>query len=153
MWIYKDKEINKIEDFGNIPPYGFIYRITNIETGKFYIGKKQLISITNKKLGKKELIVIKEERKQNKIQGKQPTKKQIIKESNWLDYWGSSKPLLEEIKQLGKEKYKREIIQIANNSKTLTYYEALYQMSENVLQRDDCHNDSILGKFHRRDFL
>jgi hypothetical protein len=153
MWIYKDKEINKIEDFGDIPPFGFIYRITNIETGKFYIGKKQLISITNKKLGKKELIVIKEERKQNKVQGKQPTKKQIIQESNWLDYYGSSKLLLEEIKKLGKEKYKREIIQIAQNSKQLTYYEALYQMSENILQRDDCYNENIAGKWYKKDFI
>jgi hypothetical protein len=153
MWIYKNKEINKIEDFGNIPPYGFIYRITNIETGKFYIGKKQLISITNKKLGKKELIIIKEERKQNKIQGKQPTKKQVIQESNWLDYWGSSKPLLEEIKQLGKEKYKREIIQIAQNTKQLSYYETLYQMSENVLQREDSYNDNIAGKYFKKDFI
>jgi hypothetical protein len=152
MWIYKDKEINKIEDFGDIPPYGFIYKITNIETGKFYIGKKQLISIINKKLGKKELIAIKEERKQNKVQGKPPTKKKVVQESNWLDYYGSSKPLLEEIKKLGKEKYKREIIQIASNSKQLTYYEALYQMSENVLQRDDSFNDNIAGKWYRKDF-
>jgi hypothetical protein len=152
MWIYKDKKIEKIEDFGNIPPYGFIYKITNIETGKFYIGKKQLISITNKKLGKKELIAIKEERKLNKIQGKQPTKKQIVQESNWLDYWGSCKPLLEEIKILGKEKYKREIIQIAQNTKQLSYYETLYQMSENVLQREDSFNDNIAGKWYRKDF-
>jgi predicted SPOUT superfamily RNA methylase MTH1 len=152
MWIYKDKKIEKIEDFGDLPPYGFIYRITNIETGKFYIGKKQLISVTNKKLGKKELIVIKEERKLNKVQGKQPSKKQVIQESNWLDYWGSCKPLLEEIKQLGKEKYKREIIQITSNTKQLTYYETLYQMSENVLQRDDCHNENIAGKWYKKDF-
>lgn len=153
MWIYKDQKIEKIEDFGDLPPYGFVYRITNIETGKFYIGKKQLFSITNKRLGKKELIIIKEERKLNKIQGKQPSKKQIIQEGNWLNYWGSSKSLLEEIKQLGKEKYKREILQISTNSKQLTYYEALYQMSENILQREDCYNDTILGKFHRRDFI
>jgi hypothetical protein len=117
-----------------------------------YIGKKQLISIINKKLGKKELIAIKEERKQNKVQGKPPTKKKVVQESNWLDYYGSSKPLLEEIKKLGKEKYKREIIQIASNSKQLTYYEALYQMSENVLQRDDSFNDNIAGKWYRKDF-
>lgn len=153
MWIYKDEKIEKIEDFGDLPPYGFIYRITNIKTGKFYIGKKQLISVTNKKLGKKELIKIREERKLNKIQGKQPSKKQIIQESNWLDYWGSCKPLLEEIKQLGKENYKREIIQITNNVKQLSYYETLYQMSENVLQRDDCYNDSIAGKFFKKDFI
>ena len=76
MWIYQDKEIKKIEDFGgNILPFGFVYKITDIETGKFYIGKKQLISIINKKLGKKELIEIKEKRKEEKLRGKLPSTK------------------------------------------------------------------------------
>lgn len=151
MWLYNNKEINKKEEFGEVIPFGFIYKITNIETGKFYIGKKQLISITNKKLGKKELALIKEERKLNKVQGKLPSKKEIISESNWLNYWGSCKPLLEEIKKIGKEKYKREIIQIALNKKQLGYYEVVYQISENVLQREDCFNDNIAGKYFKGD--
>jgi hypothetical protein len=152
MWIYQDKEIKKIEDFGVIPPYGFIYRITNIETGSFYIGKKQLISKTNKKLGKKELAALKEERKTNKIQGKLPSKKEVITESNWLNYWGSCKPLLEEIKKIGKEKYKREIIQLAYNTKQLSYYEILYQFKFDVLQDEKSWNNNVAGKFFSKDF-
>lgn len=151
MWLYQDKEIKDIKDFGEIPPFGFIYRITNIETGSFYIGKKQLISKTNKKLGKKELAAIKEERKLNKIQGKLPTTKEVITESNWLNYWGSCKPLLAEIKQLGKEKYKREIIQLAFNKKQLGYYEVVFQIAENVLQREDSWNVNIAGKYFKGD--
>ena len=55
MWLYQNKVIEKLEDFGENIPYGFIYKIENIETGKFYIGKKQLMSTTNIKMGKKEL--------------------------------------------------------------------------------------------------
>ena len=39
MWLHKNKVINKIEDFPK-ETFGFIYKITNNETGKFYIGKK-----------------------------------------------------------------------------------------------------------------
>ena len=46
MWLYKNKIINKIEDFES-GTFGYIYRITNLITGKEYIGKKQLESKTN----------------------------------------------------------------------------------------------------------
>ena len=52
---------------------------------------------------------------------------------------------------IGKDKYTREIIQLAYNSKQLTYFEVAYQMKENVLQKDTF-NHTILGKFHRKDF-
>jgi len=54
MWLHENKVIEKIEDFPE-NTFGFIYKIKNIETGKFYIGKKQLMSTTNVKMGKKEL--------------------------------------------------------------------------------------------------
>ena len=79
MWLYENKVIEKIEDFPE-NTFGFIYKITNTETGKFYIGKKQLISQTNVKLGKKELAALPVQR------GKKPTKKLVIKESNWKEY-------------------------------------------------------------------
>lgn len=151
MWIYKGKEIKNIEDFGNITPFGFIYKITNLTNNHFYIGKKQLISKINKKLGKKELAALKEERKTNKVQGKLPSKKEVITESNWLNYWGSCKPLLEEIKKIGKEKYKREIIQLAYNTKQLSYYEVVHQITENVLQDEKSWNSNISGKYFKGD--
>ena len=76
MWLYKNKVINSIEDLP-INTFGFIYKIVNKETNKFYIGKKQLMSNTNVKLGKKELAALPPQR------GKKPTKKLVTKESNW----------------------------------------------------------------------
>lgn len=145
MWLYKDKVIEKIEDFPE-STFGFIYKITNKETGKFYIGKKQLISQTNIKLGKKELAALPVQR------GKRPTKKLVTKESNWIDYWGSNKFLLEDIKTLGLDKFQREIIIICPNKKLLTYWELAMQCKYDVLQVD-CYNDNLLGKFYRKDFI
>jgi hypothetical protein len=146
MWLYDNKEIKSIEDFGELVPFGFIYRITNLENNKFYIGKKQLISKTNIKLGKKEKALLPIQR------GRAKTKKLVEKESNWLSYWGSCKPLLADIKTLGDSKFKREIIMICYSKKMLTYWEAAFQIKEDVLLKDNNYNDTVFSHFYRRDF-
>lgn len=144
-WIdLQGKKYNDINDFG--PAFGFVYKITHKETGKFYIGKKQLKTNRKKKLGKKELLLIEVK------PGRRPTTKQVIAESDWITYWGSSKELNEEIKKQGLDKFERVIIQLAYDSRTLTYYETMYQMKYDVL-RADTFNGNILGKFHRKDFI
>jgi hypothetical protein len=145
MWLYKNKVINKLE---NLPEntFGFIYKITNKTTGKFYIGKKQIMSQTNVKLGKKELEALPTQR------GKKPSKKLVIKESNWVDYMGSNKFLLEDIKALGEKNFLKEILIICANKKLLTYWELATQCKYDVLQVNS-YNDNLLGKFYRKDFL
>ena len=110
------------------------------------------MSVVNKKIGKKELIAIKEDRKLNKVQGKQPTKKKVISENGWQDYWSSCKPLLQEIKEQGKDKFERQILQFCFNSKQLTYFEVLFQMKHDVLQTDS-YNETVLGKYYKKDFI
>ena len=146
MWLYQDKEIKQLEDFGEILPFGFIYKITNLDSDKFYIGKKQIISKTNVKLGKKEKALLPIQR------GRAKSKKLVEKESNWLTYFGSCKPLLEDIKSLGESKFKREIIMICYSKKMLTYWEAAYQIKEDVLMKDNNYNDTILSHYYRKDF-
>ena len=146
MWLYKDKEIKQLEDFGEIIPFGFIYKIINLDNQKFYIGKKQLVSKTNVKLGKKEKALL-------PIQpGRKKSKKLVEKESNWFNYFGSCKPLLEDIKSLGEQKFKREIIMICHSKKMLTYWEAAFQIKEDVLMKDNNYNDTILSHYYRKDF-
>lgn len=125
---------------------GFVYQITNLETGKFYIGKKSLYSNTKKKLTKKELA-------EQTGPGRKPTSKRVIKESNWLDYWGSNKGILEEIKQEGKGKFRREILKFCYNKKQLTYWEVHFQCVNNVLLTDKSYNDNVLAKFFRKDLV
>ena len=145
MWLYQNKVIENLVDFGENIPYGFIYKIENIETGKFYIGKKQLMSTTNVKMSKKELA------EQPIQRGRKVTKKQVIKESNWKEYWGSNKFLLDDVKTLGKDKFKREILTICSTKKLHTYYELATQCIYNVLQSNS-YNDNIEGRYFRKDF-
>ncbi len=145
MWLYQNKVIEKIEDLPN-ECFGFIYRITNIQTGKIYIGKKQILSKVNKKLGKKEIAALPTKR------GRTPSKKLVVSESNWLIYWGSCKPLLEDIKNTGEEKFKKEILMFCFNKKLLNFYEVYYQIKEDVLLNDS-YNTTILGKYYRQDFI
>jgi len=144
MWLYENKVVEKTEDFPE-GTFGYVYRITNLVNSKSYIGKKQLLSKINKKLGKKEIAALPIQR------GRTPSTKLIISESNWLTYWGSCKPLLNDVKSLGEDKFKREILTICKTKKQLTYYEVMHQVKEDVLFIDS-YNDNILAKFHRRDF-
>lgn len=125
---------------------GFVYKITNIKTGRFYIGRKSLYSNTKKKLTKKELA-------EYKGPGKKPSKKLVTKESNWKDYWGSNKQILEEIKQGREKEFRKEIIKFCFNKKQLTYWEMHFQCVEGVLLTDKSYNDNVLAKFFTRDLL
>jgi len=144
MWLHKNKVINNINDF-ELGTFGFIYKITNNETGKFYIGKKQLMSKTNVKLGKKEKAALPTQR------GRTPSKKLVVKEADWQNYWGSNKPLLEELKS-GKDKFTREILMVCSSKKMLTYWEAAYQIKLDVLLIDS-YNETVLGHYYKKDFL
>jgi hypothetical protein len=138
------KEFITLEDFPE-NSFGFIYRITNAITGKFYIGKKSLYHNIKKKLTKSELA-------EQSGPGRKATTKRIQKESDWATYWGSNKEILAEIKSKGNLAFQRDIIKIVNTKKELTYWELHYQCQYNVLLVDS-YNDNILGKFFKRDFV
>jgi len=145
-WLYNNQEVKSIEDLGP-KVVGFIYKITNLKTGMFYIGRKQLISTTNKKLGKKERAALPTK------SGRKPTKKKVIKESNWIEYYGSSTPLLEDINKLGKKNFKREIIQLCHNKKQLSFYEIKFMILHNVLEVDNCYNSCVAAKYFKEDLV
>lgn len=152
-WIYQNKNITSIEDMPE-GTYGFIYQVTHLPTEKKYIGKKVLYFERNKKLGKKELEALKEERKAQGLRGPTPTKKKVITESDWKTYYGSQKEILELVKEGSQEEFKREILQYTPNKKHLTYYECKYLFINEVLEtRNNYINDNILAKFFRKDFL
>ncbi len=82
-WTYKGEEFTS-EDVGEY--YGFIYRITNLKTGHDYIGRKYF----------------KSKRKLKPLKGRKNKRIRIV-ETDWNDYYGSSKRLLEDIEELGKK--------------------------------------------------
>jgi hypothetical protein len=87
--------------------FGFVYKITNKKTKQAYIGCKQYFVKRNKK----------------------------NVASNWKEYMGSSKALLEDIKKIGKKNFKFEMIDQYENKRTMKYYELHYQMKLGVLTK------------------
>ena len=145
---YKNGRILEYDSVDKFPEncIGFVYKITNIKTGKFYIGKKSLYSNVRKKLTKKELAEF-------TGPGRKPTKKLVTSESNWMDYWGSNKGILQEIKEEGTDSFRKEILKFCFNKKQLTYWEVHYQCINEVLFTDKSYNDNVLAKFFRKDLV
>jgi hypothetical protein len=145
-WLYNVDgwKANLSDDF-TTDSFGFIYKITNLETNKFYIGKKVFIHNKKKKLTKKEIA-------EQSGPGRKSTTKVVQVESDWKTYWGSSKELLADVKLLGEDKFEKLILTTCNSKKSLTYYELFYQVHYNVLQVES-YNDNILGKFFRKDLI
>ena len=145
---YENGTVKEYDSVDKFPEncVGFVYKITNIQTGKFYIGKKSLYSNIRKKLTKKELA-------EYSGPGRKPTKKLVTSESNWIDYWGSNKGILQEIKDLGTDSFRKEILKFCFNKKQLTYWEVHYQCINEVLLTDKSYNDNVLAKFFRKDLV
>jgi hypothetical protein len=139
-WLYS-------EEFDPQEYFGFVYKITNLTNSKFYIGKKYFYHTSNIKLGKKELAALPVTR------GRKSTTKQVIKESDWKSYWGSSKELQQDVKELGSDMFECIILKLCRDKKELTYYELHYQCVNECLLSYDSYNDNILGKFFRKDLV
>jgi hypothetical protein len=142
-WLYKGNKIENIEDFGEQTPFGFVYLISNTIDGRIYIGKKFLQHKKTKKLGKKVMA-------EQTGPGRKKTKEITYAESDWKIYWGSCKPLHEDIANIGEDKFYKEILELAWSSKHLSYLEAKYQFTLGVLEKDS-YNDNIQGRYFKKD--
>lgn len=152
-WWYEGKIITDISDMPD-NTYGFIYEVLHKPTDRKYLGKKVLFFERNVRIGKRETEALKEERKAKGIGGRVPAKKKVIKESDWKDYYGSHKDIVELIKQGKQFEFERKILTFVPNKKLLTYYECKYLFIKEVLEeRNNYINDNILGKFYKKDFI
>lgn len=140
-WIWVGQYVESIEEFPE-GTFGFVYELISKETGKRYIGKKQLYSY-HTKISK----VFNEKTKRwNKVREVTST------ESNWKDYFGSCVEVKNLVKQDGKSNFYRYILAIARSKKELTYLELAHQCKYDVLTDPNYVNSNILGKFFRSDF-
>jgi hypothetical protein len=141
-WIHRCEEVKELpEDI-----FGFIYLLTYIKDSKlyYYIGKKQTHSYTTKpvlKSGKKRPNAI--SRFGKNVRGKRKYYETVKKENDWRDYEGSA-DIPEEYVLLSKT-----ILKYCYSKRSLTYYEVKYQFMFNVLEREECLNNNILGSFFR----
>jgi len=111
--------------------YGFVYNITNLQTGKQYIGKKLFWF-----------------KKIKTLKGK---KKRYLAPSDWKKYYGSSVALNKDVEELGEENFKREIIHLCTSKGHASYLEAKEQFQRDVLFNPDLYyNDWIICRVHRK---
>ena len=153
-WSYQGRVITSISDMPE-GTYGFIYEVIYKPTDIRYIGKKVLYFERNKRLGKKALNALMEERAEKGVRGRVPLKQKVVSESDWVGYFGSQKEILTLSKEDNAgENWEKRILQFVPNKKLLTYYETKYLFKNGILEdKDSTHiNDNILGKFFRKDF-
>ena len=133
MWLHNDNEVETLPD----DCVGFVYIITNLKTNRKYVGKK--LSKFSKTTYK--TVVLKNgKKKKKKIRSKI--------DSDWKDYYGSSKELNEDVEKLGTENFKREILFFCKSKAECSYVESREQFSRKVLESDDYYNNNIMCRIH-----
>ncbi len=126
MWLLNGNEISE-DDLDQYT--GFVYIITNLSNQRKYIGKKLF-----------------KFKKTKQVKGK---KKRILVDSDWKSYWGSNKTLLEEVEQVGQDKYKREILRLCKSKGEMSYFELWYQITMGALESDAFYNEWTSVKIHK----
>ena len=129
MWTFKKEEYNNTpEDY-----QGFVYQITELDSNKKYIGKKNF--------WKPKTLPITKSRKR---------RVRTRTESNWKEYYGSSEEVRRLVESRGQDKFKREIIRLCKTKGEMSYYEAKMQFDNDVLFREDYYNNFIGCKIHAK---
>lgn len=126
-WYYNNIPVDEIDDKYE----AFVYLITNLTNNKRYIGLK-LTKFSKTK----------------QVKGK---KKKIKVESDWRDYWSSSEQLQDEVRDIGADKFRRDILYFCLNRGTANYLEAREQFDRRVLEHpDDWYNGIINVRVHKK---
>ena len=132
-WTYQGSTFTSddINDF-----FGYVYRITNLQNGRKYIGRKYFTQRRKPRGGKR----------------------RVTSESDWKRYYGSSDELKSDVKRLGKENFKREIISLHESLGKVNYEETRQLFLNNVLTDalDDgtpaYYNSNILGRYMKKNY-
>ena len=132
-WYYQGTAFttDDINDF-----FGFVYCITNLESGKQYIGRKYFYQKRKPRGGKR----------------------RGTSESDRKRYYGSSAELNSDRKLLGNTAFKREILSLHTRLGDVNYEETIQLFLNNVLQESldngepAYYNSNILGRYMRKDY-
>jgi hypothetical protein len=106
--------------------FGFIYYIENLQTGRRYIGRKQLVSVSKK------------------LQPGAKRRTVVRKESDWKYYKSSCRELLDDIEIYGLESFTFVIYKWCLGPGDLTYSEVHEQWQCEVLSRHELLNGERL---------
>ena len=117
---------NVEKDFDVNDYLGFVYRIDDTLTNRFYIGKKLFFSKVKKK----------------PLKGKTRARRSI-KESDWKTYTSSSNEINEIIAKEGKERFKFTILSCHKSKSMINYIELYHQVQNDVLRNPAAINGII----------
>jgi len=129
MWLYNEQQFSETPD----DYQGFVYLITEMDTGKKYIGKKNFW---------RPKILPKNSKRTRRVRTRV--------ESDWRDYYGSNKTVQTLVESKGKDNYKREILRLCKTKGEMSYYEAKLQFENDVLLSDIYYNEFIGCKIHSK---
>ena len=132
-WYYENQLIEQLPE----ECVGFVYLITNIATGRKYIGKK---------LAKFAKTSYKTVKLKNGTKKKKKIRSKI--DSDWRDYYGSNVELSKDVEQLGKENFRRDILYYCTSKAQCSYIEAREQFNHKVLESKDYYNGQISVRVH-----
>ena len=132
-WTYQNSIVESLPE----DCVGFVYIITNIISGRKYIGKK---------LAKFSKTTYKTVKLKNGTKKKKKIRSKV--DSDWQEYWGSSPNLQADIDSLGTDKFTREILYYCTSKAECSYIEAREQFSRRVLESDDYYNGHIQVRVH-----
>lgn len=128
-WLYENKEYDETPD----EYQGFVYLITELDTGKMYVGKKFF--------WKPKTLPITKSRKRR-------VKTRV--ESDWRTYYGSSVTVQNLVEKKGLDNWKREILKLCKTKGECSYYEAREQFARDVLLSTEYYNEFIGCKIHAK---
>jgi hypothetical protein len=132
-WTYQGQLITELPE----ECVGFVYLITNLTTGRKYIGKK---------LAKFSKTTYKTVKLKNGTKKKKKIRSKI--NSDWMDYYGSNDQLNKDVEQLGKDNFSREILYYCASKAECSYIEAREQFDRKVLESTDYYNGQISVRVH-----
>jgi hypothetical protein len=133
MWLHNNQELTELPE----DCVGFVYLITNLTSGRKYIGKK---------LAKFSRTTTKTVTLKNGTKKKKKVRSKI--DSDWMDYYGSSIELNKDVESLGKENFRREILFFCKSKAECSYIEAREQFVRRVLESTDYYNGQISVRVH-----
>jgi hypothetical protein len=132
-WTYQGQVVNELPE----DCVGFVYCITNITSGRQYIGKK---------LAKFSKTTYKTVKLKNGTKKKKKIRSKI--DSDWQEYYGSSPNLTADINTIGKDNFSREILYYCKSKAETSYIEAREQFDRKVLESDEYYNGQISVRVH-----
>ena len=132
-WLFENTQIDTLPE----DCVGYVYLITNLISGRKYIGKK---------LAKFSKTTYKVVRLKNGSKKRKKIRSKI--DSDWQTYYGSNDELNKDIVTLGSENFKREILYYCTSKAQCSYIEAREQFRHQVLESDAYYNGQISVRVH-----